>query len=89
MEGEATRRFVPGQQLLEIWEKLPEHPEAQLLTVREYATHVLGGELSAAAWLGRANDAVLDGACLVSEASRTRAGFRDAMRELIRIDAGA
>ena len=57
----------------------------QLLAVRDYATRVLGTELSAAAWLGQPHPAVLDGSCLVSEACESRAGFEAAMLELIRI----
>lgn len=75
-----------GHQLLDVWQNLPLNPEAQLQTVREYAIRILGGELSAAGWLGRPNAAVLDGRCVVSEACRTREGFQAALLELIRIN---
>lgn len=74
-----------GQQLLEVWQSLPLNPDAQLKTVREYAVRVLGSEISAAGWLGRANPAVLAGSCVVSEACRTREGFQASLLELIRI----
>lgn len=74
-----------GQQLLEVWQSLPLNPDAQLTTLREYAVRVLGSDISAAGWLGGANSAVLGGACVVSEACRTREGFQAALLELIRI----
>jgi hypothetical protein len=85
MKGDAWEAPMLGQQLLEVWQNLPLNPDAQLKTVREYATRVLGGELSASAWLGRANPAILDGRCVVSEACRTREGFQAALLELIRV----
>ena len=86
MMGEMAEQLMLGQQLLEVWQKLPLNPDAQLKTVREYATRVLGSELSAAGWLGRANPAILGGRCVVSEACRTREGFQAALLELIRVN---
>ena len=77
---------MQSEELLTFWESLPVDPDAQLRTVREYATRVLGTPLDAAAWLGRTHPAILDGSCVASEACRTRAGFKAAILELARLD---
>jgi hypothetical protein len=75
-----------GEQLLKIWEDLPPNPEGQLKAVREYAARVFGSDLYAASWLGRTHPEILAGSCVISEACRTREGFRAAVRELMRLD---
>jgi hypothetical protein len=79
---------MQGDPLLGLWADLPLDPQAQLATVREFATRVLGTELDASAWLGRTHPNILSGCCVISEACRSREGFRDAVIELARMARG-
>jgi hypothetical protein len=74
-----------GEPLLMLWSDLPLNPEGQQEAAFEYASRVFGSERHAVAWFTSRDPNVLAGSCVISEACRTREGFREAVIELSRI----